>query len=32
MIKTIEEIFADFDKEYEMKEIDWGEPQGEEAW
>jgi antitoxin component of MazEF toxin-antitoxin module len=31
--ETIEEIFADYDGGYfNTKELDWGEPQGEEVW
>jgi antitoxin MazE len=29
---TIEELFADFNGEYEPVSIDWGKPVGEEAW
>ena len=30
--KTIEELFKDFDGEYEPRNLDWGEPAGREAW
>ena len=30
--ESIEELFADFDSEYEMIEIDWGKPVGKEIW
>lgn len=30
--KTIEELFAGFDGEYEPVEIDWGKPVGKEIW
>lgn len=30
--KTIKELFADFDGEYEPQEIDWGEQAGKEVW
>jgi antitoxin MazE len=29
---TIQELFADFNGDYEAVEIDWGEPVGEEVW
>jgi antitoxin MazE len=29
---TIEELFANFDGEYEAIDIDWGAPVGEEVW
>jgi antitoxin component of MazEF toxin-antitoxin module len=29
---TIEELFADFDGEYESVDIDWGKPVGDEVW
>ena len=28
----IEDLFADFDGEYEAIEIDWGKPMGKEIW
>lgn len=30
--KTIEELFKDFDGEYEPENPDWGEPVGREVW
>ena len=30
--KNIKKLFEDYDGEYEPKEIDWGEPKGEEIW
>ena len=31
--KSIQELFADYDGGYfEIEEIDWGKPQGDEAW
>ena len=30
--KTIKELFANYDENYEKQEIDWGEPQGKEIW
>ena len=30
--KNIKQLFEDYDGEYEPKEIDWGEPKGEEIW
>lgn len=30
--KTIKELFADYDGEYEPQEIDWGEQAGREVW
>lgn len=30
--KTIKELFANYDGNYEKQEIDWGEPQGKEIW
>ncbi len=30
--KNIEELFANYDGEYEFGEIDWGEPAGSEIW
>jgi antitoxin component of MazEF toxin-antitoxin module len=30
--KSIEELFAGFQGEYEPVEIDWGEPVGKEIW
>jgi antitoxin component of MazEF toxin-antitoxin module len=29
---SIEDLFADFDGEYELVEIDWGKPEGKEIW
>lgn len=30
--KNIEELFADFDDNYEPIEMDWGKPVGNEIW
>ena len=30
--KNIKELFKDYKGEYKPKEIDWGEPEGEETW
>ena len=30
--KTIKELFANYDENYEKHEIDWGQPQGKEIW
>ena len=30
--KNIKELFANYEKEYEVQEIDWGEPEGKEIW
>lgn len=30
--KNIKELFKDYKGEYKPKEIDWGEPEGEEIW
>lgn len=30
--KTIKELFANYDGDYEKQEIDWGEPVGKEIW
>lgn len=30
--KTIKELFEGFDGEYKEKEIDWGQPVGNEVW
>lgn len=30
--KTIKELFADYDGNYEKQEIDWGETVGKEIW
>ena len=30
--KTIKELFANYDENYEKQKIDWGEPQGKEIW
>ena len=30
--KNIKELFKDYKGEYKHKEIDWGEPEGEEIW
>lgn len=31
-IKSIEELFAEFDGEYISEDIDWGKPEGIEVW
>lgn len=30
--KTLKELLADYDEEYERIDIDWGKPQGKEIW
>ncbi len=30
--RNIEELFAGYDGEYQEKEIDWGQPVGNEVW
>lgn len=30
--KTIKELFADFNGEYEPVHVDWGNPEGKEVW
>ncbi len=30
--KSIEELFEGFEGEYKEKEVDWGEPVGDEIW
>ena len=30
--KTIKELFANYNEDYEKQEIDWGEPVGKEVW
>ncbi len=30
--KTLKELFADYDGEYERIDIDWGKPRGKEVW
>ena len=30
--KSIEELFKDYNGNYETSEIDWGEPKGNEIW
>ena len=30
--KNIKELFTNYEREYEVQEIDWGEPEGKEIW
>ena len=30
--KNIKELFANYEKEYQTQEIDWGKPEGKEIW
>ena len=30
--KNIKELFANYEKEYQTQEIDWGEAEGKEIW
>ncbi len=30
--KTIEELFENYDGNYEVEQIDWGKPEGKEIW
>ena len=30
--RSIQELFADYQGDYQPSEIDWGEPEGDEVW
>lgn len=30
--KSIQELFADYQSDYQPSEMDWGEPEGNEVW
>jgi len=30
--KSIQELFADYQGDYQLSEMDWGEPEGKEVW
>ncbi len=30
--KSIQELFADYQEDYQLSEVDWGEPEGKEIW